>query len=357
MSRLISNFLLTSLIAHYTILNLVNKQCKMHSGNNMMTLFLPLGALIIGMLGLVWGADRFVSGSASIARSIGISTLVVGLTIVSVGTSAPEIIVSINAALGGSSELAIGNALGSNLANIGLVLGLTLIISSIPVKKDLLREEGLILLIVTVLAGLCLYNGYLGRLESILLIFLTAPLLILAIKYYQSKPSSTEKKIESIEEIPFKRSFLSFLFGLSVLLVSAELTVWSATSIAQFMGVSELIVGLTIVAIGTSLPELAASVVSALRGHHDIAVGNIIGSNLFNILLVMGAAGAISPIELSVFVFSRDYMAMALITLLALALIALGLRANPNNPMLSRHAGVILLCSYIFYYLVLWLSA
>jgi cation:H+ antiporter len=328
----------------------------MHTGQFMMTLFLPLGALILGLFGLVWGADRFVSGSSSIARAIGVSSLVIGLTIVSVGTSAPEIIVSINAALRESTALAVGNALGSNLANMGLVLGVTLLITSIPVKKDLLREEGLVLLIVTGLAGLCLYNNYLGQLESFLLVFVTAPLLIFAIKYYRSKPNNTEKSIDSAEQLSNKQAFLSFIIGLSVLLASAELTVWSAKSIASSMGISELVVGLTIVAIGTSLPELAASVVSALRGHHDIAVGNIIGSNLFNILLVMGAAGAIAPIELSAFVFSRDYIAMALVTLLMLALVLLALRARPEDAQLSRKAGIILLGAYILYYIVLWLS-
>ena len=323
----------------------------------MTTLFLPLGALIIGMLGLVWGADRFVSGSTSIARAIGVSSLVIGLTIVSVGTSAPEIIVSINAALRESTELAVGNALGSNLANIGLVLGTTLLIASIPVKKDLLREEGLVLLIVTGLSGFCLYNNYLGRLESFLLIFLTVPLLICAIKYYRSKPNNTGKNIDGAGKISNKQAVLSFIIGLSVLLASAELTVWSAKSIASSMDVSELVVGLTIVAIGTSLPELAASVVSALRGHHDIAVGNIIGSNLFNILLVMGAAGAISPIELSPFVFSRDYIAMAFVTLLVIALILLALRTQPEDAKLSRKAGAILLGTYVLYYIILWLSS
>jgi cation:H+ antiporter len=249
----------------------------------------------------------------------------------------------------------VGNALGSNLANIGLVLGATLLIASIPVKKDLLREEGLILLIVTGLAGLCLYNNHLGRLESFVLVFITAPLLICAIKYFRSKPNNTNKNIDSAEKISHKQAFFSFILGLAVLLGSAELTVWSAKFIASSMGISELVIGLTIVAIGTSLPELAASVVSALRGNHDIAVGNIIGSNLFNILLVMGAAGAISPVKLSAFVFSRDYIAMALLTLLALGLIFLASRARPEDAQLSRKAGIILLGAYVLYYIVLWL--
>ena len=328
----------------------------MRTDHIMMTIILPLGALIIGMFGLVWGADRFVSGSASIARSIGVSSLVIGLTIVSVGTSAPEIIVSINAALDKSAELAVGNALGSNLANLGLVLGATLVIAPIPVKKNLLREEGLVLLIVTSLAGICLYNNYLGRLESLLLIFLTLPLLAFAIRYYQSKPYNAQDIGDSAKSTSNKQAIFSFLVGLSVLLISAELTVWSAKSIASFIGISELVIGLTVVAIGTSLPELAASVVSALRGHHDIAVGNIIGSNLFNILLVMGAAGALSPIALDALAFSRDYIAMALMTALALILIILAIRARPNDSQLSRKAGIILLGAYVLYYFVLWLS-
>ena len=246
------------------------------------------------MLGLIWGADKFVAGSASLARSIGISSLVVGLTVVSIGTSAPEIIVSINAALQDSAELAVGNALGSNLANIGLVLGITLLIAPIPIQKALLKQEGLILLLVTVFAGICLYNSFLGRIESSLLILLVVPLLFFAAKYKKNQAESSENQIT--QSLSTKAALLSFIIGLVTLLLSSELTVWGAKSIAISMGISELVIGLTIIAIGTSLPELAASAISALRGHHDIAVGNIIGSNLFNLLLVMGSAGAISQL-------------------------------------------------------------
>ena len=320
----------------------------------MMSLYSPIFALVVGMLGLIWGADRFVAGSASLARSLGISSLVVGLTVVSVGTSAPEIIVSINAALKGSSQLAVGNALGSNLANIGLVLGVTLLISSIPVQKNLLKQEGLILLLVTVVAGICLYNGFLGRLESLLLIALVIPLLLLAVKY--KKPQIDTANPQTTDSMNKKGAIFSFVIGLFVLLIGSELTVWGAKSIALELGISELVIGLTVVAIGTSLPELAASAMSAIRGHHDIAIGNIIGSNLFNLLLVMGVAGAISPVALDSMVFSRDYIAMAIMTAMLLLFIGLALGKISDRAMLPKKVGIVLITAYCLYYLVLWSS-
>lgn len=320
----------------------------------MMSLYLPISALIAGMLGLIWGADKFVAGSASLARSIGISSLVIGLTVVSIGTSAPEIIVSINAALQGSGELAVGNALGSNLANIGLVLGITLLIAPIPIQRALLKQEGFILLMVTIFAGICLYNNFLGRLESSLLILLVVPLLLFAAKYKKNQAESSENQIT--QSLCAKAALISFVVGLSTLLVSSELTVWGAKSIAVSMGISELVIGLTIIAIGTSLPELAASAMSALRGHHDIAVGNIIGSNLFNLLLVMGAAGAISPIALDNQVFSRDYMAMALLTLLMLLFMVYAVQKSNGRAKLPKIAGLVFLVAYCLYYVLLWCS-
>ena len=320
----------------------------------MASLYLSSSALVLGILGLVWGADKFVIGSASFARSIGISTLVIGLTVVSVGTSAPEIIVSINAALENSGELAVGNALGSNLANIGLVLGLTLLIAPIPIYKNLLREETPVLLLVTAVAGICLFDGLLSRLEGLLMVMLVIPLMIVAVRYKKSQPDTSET--QDFITLTRGRAAIQFFLGLTVLLVGAELTVWGAKSIATFMGISELIIGLTIVAIGTSLPELAASAISAIRGHHDIALGNIIGSNLFNILLVMGAAGAISPLALDDAVFSRDYLAMTVITVLFVMLLAYNLLNNGNKARLPKYVGLILLSSYCLYYLVLWRS-
>ena len=326
----------------------------------MSELYIPLVALIAGLIGLVWGADKFVNGSVGVAKNFGISSLVIGLTVVSIGTSAPEIIVSINAALKDSGGLAVGNAIGSNLANIGLVLGVTALVAPIPVKQYLLREESPILLVVTALAGLCLYDSQLDRFESMMLGILVLPILIFMVKFKKNhqtseKPSTTDE----IEITNIKVAVFWLTVGLLGLLVSAEITVWGAKSIASYFNVSDLIIGLTVIAIGTSLPELAASVMSALRGHHDIALGNIFGSNLFNILLVMTTAGAISPMTLPNSVFARDYAALAGMTILMVGIVFISLaKAERQNksPNISRMFGVVLLLAYCGYYIILWPS-
>ncbi|MFQ3345491.1 MAG: cation:H+ antiporter [Porticoccaceae bacterium] len=326
----------------------------------MSTLYLPIIALLAGVLGLVWGADKFVTGSVGVARNFGISSMIIGLTVVSIGTSAPEIIVSINAALNNAGGLAVGNALGSNLANIGLVLGITALVAPLPVQTHLLKEEGPVLLLITLLAGLCLYDGQLNRGESIALGLLVIPLIAILVKSKKNHPNP-EAAEDTIAATGFsmKTSGLWLLLGLIILLLSAEITVWGATSIARFFGISDLIVGLTIVAIGTSLPELAASVVSATKGHHDIAVGNIFGSNLFNLLLVMTTAGAIAPMALPNEVFSRDYLSLLVMTVLMIGLVGLAIRKHRHIgsvAYLSRFVGFVLLTSYGLYYVLLWSS-
>jgi cation:H+ antiporter len=326
----------------------------------MSTLYLPIIALLAGVLGLVWGADKFVTGSVGVARNFGISSMIIGLTVVSIGTSAPEIIVSINAALNNAGGLAVGNALGSNLANIGLVLGITALVAPLPVQTHLLKQEGPVLLLITLLAGLCLYDGQLNRGESIALGLLVIPLIAILVKSKKNLPNP-EAAEDTIAATGFsmKTSGLWLLLGLIILLLSAEITVWGATSIARFFGISDLIVGLTIVAIGTSLPELAASVVSATKGHHDIAVGNIFGSNLFNLLLVMTTAGAIAPMALPNEVFSRDYLSLLVMTVLMIGLVGLAIRKHRHIgsvAYLSRFVGFVLLTSYGLYYVLLWSS-
>jgi cation:H+ antiporter len=326
----------------------------------MSELYLPILALIAGLIGLVWSADKFVNGSVGVAKSFGISSLVIGLTVVSIGTSAPEIIVSINAALKDSGGLAVGNAIGSNLANIGLVLGITTLIAPIPVKKYLLKEESPILLIITALAGFCLYDSQLNRFESMALGILVVPILIYMVKSKKTHNDQTNDVVQNeIKDINIKISATCLFAGLLGLLVGSEVTVWGAKSIASYFNVSDLIIGLTVIAIGTSLPELAASVVSAVRGHHDIALGNIFGSNLFNILLVMTTAGVISPITLPESVFFRDYVALAGMTSLMIGIVFISLfrtKRQKQGAYISRIFGVLLLTAYFSYYIILWPS-
>jgi len=317
-------------------------------------------AIIAGLIGLVWGADRFVTGAASAAKNFGISPMVIGLTIVSIGTSAPEIIVSINAALEGSGTLAIGNALGSNLANIGLVLGVTALIAPLPAQRHLVFQEGPVLLFVTALVGYCLYDQTLGRTESIVMLALIPLLLWVTVKYKVQHPDPEEEaEVEGIASTSNAAAATWFILGLLVMLLSSKILVWGAITTATEMGISELVIGLTVVAIGTSLPELAASVTSALRGHHDIAIGNVFGSNLFNFLAVMPIAGVIAPLQLDSAVFYRDYLAVTALTLLLLGAIALHYfrqRKSEDNAAtihLSRKFGSVMLVLYILYFVIL----
>jgi cation:H+ antiporter len=323
----------------------------------MESLFAAFLGIIFGLLGLLWGADRFVAGSAGAARNFGIAPLVIGLTIVSIGTSAPEIIVAINAALKDAGDMAIGNAIGSNLANIGMVLGITALVAPIPVQKHLILQESPVLLVVTLFAGYCLFDGLFNRTEGWLLLLSIIPLLILTVRYKTHHPNPEElEESESIPEISTPAAIVWFVIGLAALLVSAEILVWGAKAVATHFGVSQLIIGLTVVAVGTSLPELAASVMSALRGHHDIALGNIFGSNLFNLLAVMSMPGIIAPLSLGSTVFYRDYLSMAAITLVLIGTIAWALaRAakTGGKAKLSRTTGFTLLTLYLLYYVLL----
>ena len=309
-------------------------------------------AIILGFIGLIWSADRFVAGSAAIAKNMGVSKLMIGLTIVAFGTSAPEILVSIFSALEGFGGLAVGNALGSNLANIGLVLGVTAIIAPIRIQGYILKQEYLVMLLVIVISGWFLSDVHLAAWEGYVLIGLLIPLLIWIVMIKKHHP---EDEDEEIPQYSNTVAVLWFLVGLVVLAVSAQALVWAAQTIASHFGVSPLIIGLTVVAIGTSLPELAASVISALKGHHDIALGNIIGSNIFNLLIVMGIAPVINPLTLDSMAFSRDYMAMAGLSVVLGAAMAFVYWINKGkNAYLGRWAGVLLLLFYVGYYYVLF---
>ncbi|MFT6915108.1 MAG: cation:H+ antiporter [Motiliproteus sp.] len=312
-----------------------------------------IGAILAGFVILIWSADRFVTGAAATAKNLGMSPMLIGLTIVSIGTSAPEMLVSGIASYTGAGGLAIGNALGSNIANIGLVLGITALIAPLPVKSGILRKELPLLLAVSVLAGLVLIDGELDRFDGgILLIGLVITLLLFARFQRYADPDEVVHEEEELPNLPQARALFWLIVGLALLATSSRLLVWGATNIATALGVSDLIIGLTIVAIGTSLPELAASVVSALRGHHDIAIGNIVGSNIFNLLAVMSLPGLIQPFSFDSLVLWRDYSAMMLFTLALLAFAYLMERGKIN-----RAEGCLLLTGYSGYLGLLYYMA
>lgn len=306
-------------------------------------------AVVVSLLMLVWSADRFVEGSAASARHFGMPPLLIGMVIVGFGTSAPEMIVSALAAMQGNPSLAFGNAYGSNITNIALILGLTALISPIAVHSGVLRKELPILLVVTGLAAFQLLDGELSRIDAWCLLAVFGGLIAWTI--FQGLGQRTDALgLEIVKEldthtIPLKQSLFWLVIGFVLLIVSSRILVWGAVEIAHGYGVSDLIIGLTIVALGTSLPELASSVIAARKGEHDIALGNILGSNLFNTLAVVGIAAAIHPATVAPEVLSRDVLIMAILTLL-LFVFCFGFR-GPGR--INRLEGAILLASYIGY--------
>ena len=322
-------------------------------------LMLPIVAIVIGLVILVWSADKFVYGAASLAQSMGMSTLMIGLTIVALGTSAPEIMVSVISSMGGSPTLAIGNALGSNIANIGLVLGVTTLVCALPTQSRILRKELPLLLLVTAGAIALLANQKFTALDgSLLLMGLALFIIWLIIDSKSGGDITTEDSadnagnVESAEQDApnTAKSIFWFLFALALLLSSSKILVWGAVEIALELGIDEVIIGLTIVAIGTSLPELAASIISALKGHHDLAIGNIIGSNILNLLAVMPFPGLLAAGPIHAEIFWRDGLTVMGLT----ALLALFLYASGKKGKLNRFHGVSFLCIYCGYLWVLY---
>ncbi len=262
-------------------------------------MLLHLVAITVGLILLVWGADRFVVGAGATARNLGVAPIMIGLTIVAFATSAPEVLVSIVASLQGNVGLAVGNAVGSNIANVGLVLGVTALLRPIEVRSQTLRRELPALLAVTLLTFMLFVDGFLGRVDGLVLLAGLALvmywLVALSFRSSASDPISAEYAAEIPSDMGMPTALGWFALGLVVLLVGSNILVRGAEGLATALGVSDLIIGLTIVAIGTSLPELAVSVVSALKGEHGLALGNILGSNIFNLLAVIGVAAAIQP--------------------------------------------------------------
>ena len=312
-------------------------------------------AVILGFVLLVWGADRFVHGASAVARNLGVSPMIIGLTIVGFGTSAPEILVSVVSALEGNPGLAVGNALGSNITNIGLVLGLTAIICPLLVKSETLRREYPAMFAVMLLSLALMMDGDLGRTDGIILLCGLGLMIYWMVSLGLRKSKVDPMEYEYAQEIPLittQKALLWLLAGFAVLLVSSRILVWGSINIAHALGVSDLVIGLTIVAIGTSLPELAASILSALKKEPDIAIGNVIGSNMFNLLAVLGLPAIISPMPLDGAVLSRDYPFMIGLSI-ALFTMAYGFRGDGR---VNRVEGGLLLLSYIVYMTVLYYS-
>jgi cation:H+ antiporter len=308
-------------------------------------------AILAGFAILVWSADKFVDGAASTAKHLGMPSLLIGILIVGFGTSAPEMVVSAIAALEGNPSLALGNALGSNIVNVALILGITAIVSPIVVNSKIVKKEIPLLLLIVLLTGYLLLDDTLTFIEGIFLLggFFT----LIAWSIYSAikgKGDTLESSIEDelIEhDMSLKAGIVWLVIGIVLLIGSSRILVWGAVGIAHEFGVSDLIIGLTIVALGTSLPELAASVVAARKGEHDIAIGNVVGSNMFNLLAVIGIATVINPMNnIPSEVLNRDWLVMFALTI-ALLVMAYGFKKRQGR--INRIEGTILLFCYIAY--------
>ena len=312
-------------------------------------MLLPILSLLAGFILLMWSADTFTDNGAKIARIFNISPLVIGLLIFGFGTSAPEMLVSGLAAYDGHPEMSIGNAFGSNILNIGLVLGVTAIILPITVEKSVLKKEWLFLFLSTLIVGFLLLDGFLSFTDGLILISLLTLFLINVFRESKKNSLTDSDSLEINSQKNEKgRIWLLLIVSLIILVSSARLVVWGGTSLALSFGVSDLIIGLTVVALGTSLPELAVSISSALKKQHQMVIGNIIGSNLFNTLGVLAIPGLILPFQIPPEVMSRDFFFMLMFTLLVLIL---SMRLK-----ISRFGGFILLTALAIYlYQLFWI--
>jgi cation:H+ antiporter len=314
-----------------------------------------LAAVIAGLAILIWSADKFVEGAAAMARLLGVSMMIIGITIVGFGTSAPEIVVSIIAVLDNTPDIAIGNALGSNIANIGLILGVTAILAPIPVANRLFRNEYPLLLLATAVMAWSLYDLRLDIVDGFMLFGLLMLSLIRLIQQHRSHPAEyareEHEKEELVHEMKMPAALGWLALGLLLLVGSSKLLVWGASGIAVALGVSELIIGLTVVALGTSLPELAASIASIKKGSPDLAIGNVIGSNLFNSLAVIGLPALMTTFSIDPAARSRDLTVVILFTL-ALVLMSRFPGALPRN--LTRLKGALLFLGFVIYQLYLY---
>ncbi|MEW8473347.1 MAG: calcium/sodium antiporter [Candidatus Thiodiazotropha endolucinida] len=318
-------------------------------------MFLFSVAILVGLVVLVWSADRFISGAAALADNLGVSPMLIGLTVVGFGTSAPEVLVSTMASFNGNPGLAIGNAIGSNIANIGLILGFTALVIPLSVHSSVLRREYPLLLAVSAMAFLLMWDGELNQLDGVILVVTLVAVLgwmIYTAKAGAADPIAGEFDAEIPHDIPTQKAIVLLLGGLIFLLLSSRLLVWGASNVASALGVSDVIIGLTIVAIGTSLPELAASITSALKGEDDLAIGNVIGSNLYNLLAVLSIPGLVAPGTYSPEVLERDLPVMMVLTMF-LFFMGHGLGKQGR---INRLEGLLLLLCFIGYQSLLFVS-
>ena len=304
---------------------------------------------MIGFVFLVWGADRLVAGASALARNLGVSPLIIGLTVIGFGTSAPEMVISGVAALRGNPGLAIGNAVGSNIANMALVLGVAAIIYPLQVHSDTLKREYPILLIVTLVSLFLLADGFLSFVDGVILLtclmMMTTWMAVIGMQRAGPDPMAAEFAAEIPSDMSTQVAVGWLCLGMIVLPASSQILVMGAIEIAESLGVSDLVIGLTVVAVGTSLPELAAAVASTLKREHELVIGNIIGSNMFNLLGVLGIAAVIAPSPVPSLVLYRDFSVMLGLSILVF-LMSYGFR-GPGR--ISRLSGVILIGIYLAY--------
>ena len=330
-------------------------------------MILAIVAIVVGLVLLVWSADRFVDGAVGVAQFFGMSTFLIGMIIVGFGTSAPEMVVSILSAMNNSPQLALGNAYGSNIANIALILGVTAVITPVAVKKQAVKQDIPILLVMTVLTIVLLMDGNVSFVDGVVLLLAFVAVTTFNIlaelheKRKRKKAKLADKADENspAEKVSIVKSFAWLLVGLVLLIVSSRMLVWGAVYTAQALGVSDLLIGLTIVAIGTSLPELASSIAAARRGENDLAVGNVIGSNIFNTLVVVGLASVIAPIKAAdPEIMSRDVPIMIALTLLLFFICIPFKKKNGKRVSgFGRIGGAFFLSLYIAYLVLLGIQA
>jgi len=320
-------------------------------------MLIPIAQIIGGFILLVWGADRLVAGASATARNLNVSPLVIGLTVVALGTSAPELIVSAMAAFQGNAGLALGNAIGSNIANIGLILGLTALIYPLRVESEVLKREYPLLMLIMIGSLIMAADLAYNRTEGWLMLSGLAALVIWMVRFGLRRgsqdPLAEDFAAEIPSDMPMRIAVMWLLIGIVILPLSSYFLVAGAVSIAHSLAVSDAVIGLTIVAFGTSLPELAAALTSALRKEDDLAIGTVIGSNMFNILGVLGIAATIQPVRIDKLMLMQDFPVMFLLTVL-LFFMAYGI-SGPGR--ISRKSGGLLLAIYGCYQVLVWITA